>query len=140
MKFPKEVLIERVRASRQRLIESNERENARDARRFEEERERHLRGRVLRPLINVLRRAQDGNRALTADDFAGLDASNGVRFRYAGTSPEFAILGRTRAPEPRVADTSRHDALLAVLEATQDEFITTSGLRDQGFRDLSTLL
>jgi len=51
VKFPKEVLIERGRASRQRLIESNERENARDARRFEEERERHLRGRDLSTLL-----------------------------------------------------------------------------------------
>lgn len=140
MKFKREVLIERAKARRARHIAIVEERNEQERIKVQERVEKHLKDRDLRPLINLLRRAQDNNTPLTKKSFdeAGIKGVVTDGWSTRATIQDPLMLG-SELPKVEKPDTRRVDAFIQFLETATDDEVSSAALVQHGFKDFPTL-
>jgi len=140
VKFQREVLIEKAKARRLRIIQRTDEENRTNAQKHERLVFDAMAKRDLRPLINLLRRSQDNNTPLSKKDFTDLGLAGISSDRWdSRVTMTFPILLDTSRAEDLKANTVRIDQFIAFLEAATDDEVSSTALFQHGFKDFPNL-
>lgn len=141
MRYNRLDLIERLKARVTVLDERSARNHEEAILKYEKAQAAHLAQRDLRPIINLLRRADDSGRVITSEDWKALGGPHVNTSGWSGVSLQNVTF---RVDPPKAEsfhlNTVEHKALIAFLEAVTDEFVSTSGLANEGFRKVSHLI